>query len=198
MLDPDELPPELAKSVVSRRLETGQTLFRQGSKAVAIFAVTEGRVRLVRHGAEGQTLTLHVAGPGDGIAEAALFSDSYHCDAVADVESVVQVFPKHNLRVALAADTVLADRFMALLARQVRDLRSRLELRNIRAAHERVLAWLLLEGAEQGLIPDRPLKQIAGEIGLSHEALYRGLARLERDGLLKRSAGRITLCRWRG
>ena len=34
---------------------------------------------------------------------------------------------------------------------------------------------------------------MAGEIGLSHEALYRTLAALERDGLVARNGGKITL-----
>ncbi|KKL11210.1 hypothetical protein LCGC14_2548100 [marine sediment metagenome] len=55
-----------------------------------------------------------------------------------------------------------------------------------------------------GFIPEDPnhpdfagtveaLKQVAGEIGLSHEALYRTLAALERDGLVARDGGKIAL-----
>ena len=192
-LDPRDPPPALASAVTQRRLAADAALFHQGDPARAAFAVREGRVRLVRHGEDGRSLTLHVARPGDSFAEAALFSDRYHCDAIADIPSSVAVFPIAALRKALSADPALSDRFMALLAGQVRDLRARLELRNIRSARERVLGWLLLVGAESGVVLDRPLKQVAGEIGLSHEALYRTLAALERDGLVARDGGRITL-----
>ena len=193
LLDPRDPPPALAGAIGRRRLAAQATLFRQGDPARAVFTVREGRVRLVRHGADGQSLTLHVARPGDSFAEAALFSQAYHCDAVADVASCVAVFPIRALRRALSADPALSERFMGLLAGQVRDLRARLELRNIRSARDRVLGWLLLVGAERGVDLGRPLKQVAGEIGLSHEALYRTLAALERDGMVARDGGRITL-----
>jgi DNA-binding MarR family transcriptional regulator len=37
------------------------------------------------------------------------------------------------------------------------------------------------------------LMDLAAEIGLTHEALYRTLASLERDGAIARTKGRITL-----
>jgi DNA-binding IscR family transcriptional regulator len=39
------------------------------------------------------------------------------------------------------------------------------------------------------------LKDIAAELGLTHEVLYRTLAALERSGGIKRSRGKITLVR---
>ena len=39
------------------------------------------------------------------------------------------------------------------------------------------------------------LKDLANELGLTHEALYRTLAALERAGEIKRSKGRIILLR---
>ena len=41
------------------------------------------------------------------------------------------------------------------------------------------------------------LKDLAAELGLTHEALYRTLAALERSGEIKRAKGKITLARAR-
>jgi CRP/FNR family transcriptional regulator, dissimilatory nitrate respiration regulator len=41
----------------------------------------------------------------------------------------------------------------------------------------------------------RTLKDIAAEIGLTHEALYRAVAALERGGAIRRSRHKITLLR---
>jgi CRP/FNR family transcriptional regulator len=193
VLDLTNLPAPLCAAVTRRACGGGETLFRQGDPVYAIFAVAEGRIRLVRHGADGRTLTLHVAGKGDSFAEAALFSANYHCDAIADIDSVVAVTPKPALTDAMARDPVLTEAFMALLAGQVRDLRSQIELRNIRSARERIIAWLMLAGADRGITLDRPLKIVASEIGLSQEALYRALTLLAKDGVIERTDGFIKL-----
>ena len=177
--------------LVRRWLGRGEPLFRQGDPATAVYGVEAGRMRLVRHTAEGSAVTLAVARAGEALAEASLFAEVYHCDAVADLPSTVAAFPHRDLRAALRANADLAARFVALFARQVQELRARLELRNVRSARERVLAWLeLVTSGPLAPPPDgRPLKDLAAELGLTPEALYRTLARLEREGAIAR-AGR--------
>ena len=173
-------------------LNKGETLFRQGDAARNIYAVTRGRIRLIRHLDDGGTVTLHIARAGESFAEAALFSDVYHCDAVADEASQVTIHAKDALLKTFKSDKHAATGFMARLARQVMGLRSRLELRNIRSARDRVMQFLLLsrEDGSDSVSFDRPLREVAGEIGLSHEAFYRTLAGLEKNGRIERN-GRI-------
>ena len=170
------------------RLETGEALFRQGDAATAVFAVITGRVRLVRHLGDGSTVALHAAQADETLAEAALFADAYHCDAVAEIPSEVTIVPKADLLAALAVDPQACLTLARALASHVRDLRSQLELRNVRSAPERIFCWLRLHSA--GVPPtvrvSRPWTEIAAEIGLTREAIYRALAVLERDGRIRR------------
>ena len=71
----------------------------------------------------------------------------------------------------------------------------RIELRSIRSARERVWQMLLLAAARDGptVSFDRPLKDIAAQIGLTHEAFYRALAALQRTGRIRRRGRRIDL-----
>lgn len=178
-----------------RSLAAGETLFRQGDPTVAIFAVEDGLVRLVRHTVEAQPVVLHVARRGALFAEAALFSGDYHCDAVAALPSRIRAYPKPDLLAAFRADPALAERFMALLARQVQGLRARLEERNIRSASTRLLHHIALAAGPDGrtMRLDGTLSDLAAEIGLTREALYRALAKLEKAGAIRRSATAITL-----
>ena len=48
-----------------------------------------GEIRLARSDPEGREVILFRAQPGDTFAEASLFSETYHCDAVASVPSAV-------------------------------------------------------------------------------------------------------------
>ncbi|WP_063833593.1 Crp/Fnr family transcriptional regulator [Skermanella stibiiresistens] len=178
-------------------LEAGETAFRQGNPVYAVFRVKSGRVRLTRTLENGATLALHTARAGDTFAEAAVSADAYHCDAVADVRSELVAFPIQHLRERLSSDPQTALSFAMFMASQVRTLRARLELRNIRSAKERLLAWLELNGAGVPLsVPtDQPWTEVAADIGLTREALYRALADLSRAGAIRRENGRTILLR---
>ncbi|BAE53342.1 Crp/Fnr family transcriptional regulator [Paramagnetospirillum magneticum] len=165
-----------------RSLEAGEALFRDGDEARAVFQVERGRIRLGRHGA-----TLHLAKTGSLLAESALFASHYACDAVADRPSRVKVFPKAAVLLYLRAHPDLNLAFSAALAREVQRLRAGQEIMRLPGARDRVVAWLTLLGAaETAVTLDQPLSAIASEIGLTHEALYRTLAALVKDGRLER------------
>ncbi|MFI5011146.1 MAG: Crp/Fnr family transcriptional regulator [Hyphomicrobiales bacterium] len=183
------------RDVRLRSLATGETLFRQGDPASAIYLVREGRVRLVRHLEDGSAVVLHVARPTESLAEASLFAETYHCDAVADVDCLVAVLPRQELLDTLASSPVAALRLSRLLAWQVRDLRTRLELRNIRSASERLLAWLKLRarGSPPTIVLGRTWTDVAAELGLTREAVYRALRRLGQSGEIRRSGASIAL-----
>ena len=131
------------------------------------------------------------------MAEASLFSPSYHCDAIASTDATVRIYPKAAVLAAFYEDRHAAQAFTATLARQVMNLRTRIEQRNIRSAHERVRHFLKLNvGVDRRTVNLRgSLKDLANELGLTHEALYRTLAALERASEIKRSKGRIILLR---
>ena len=178
----------------ARRLAAGEALFRQGDPARAIFAVLSGRVLLVRHTVSGQRVVLHDARAPELLAEAALFAEAYHCDATAATAAEVRVIPQPALLAALRGDPALAIDLAGTLAHQVQALRARLALRDLRPAGERVLAALALRTGPEGRVArlSGTLLDFAAEIGLTHEALYRTLAALEREGRIARS-GRGTI-----
>ena len=99
----------------------------------------------------------------------------------------------------LEKDRKAAQAFTATLARQVMNLRTRIEQRNIRSARERVRHFLALNTGADGRTIELggTLKDLAAELALTHEALYRTLAALERGGEIKRGRGKITLLRTR-
>jgi len=189
------LPDALRAKATVIALEPRATLFRQGEPARAIFAVEAGGLRLVRRTVDDHPVTLHTARVGELFAEAALFSDTYQCDAIATQATRVRAFDKPALLAVLRHDPALAARFLEVLAHQVLVLRARLELRNIRSARERILQHLRLAGMRPGAaVPiEGSLKDLAAELGLSHEAFYRALAALERAGTIRRQPHAIVV-----
>jgi CRP/FNR family transcriptional regulator, dissimilatory nitrate respiration regulator len=183
------------QALEQRSLARNEVLFRQGDKVTAIYFVEAGRLRLERRTFDGRLLVLGTTPAGEFFVEAALFADAYHCDAVATEPSQVRVYPKEVVLNAIRTDPTSAMSFLAFMAHQVIEVRERLELMKVRSAQERVLLYLDLNAEHDGRAVNLqgPLQDIASELGLTREALYRTLASLERAGAIKRTGARIVL-----
>lgn len=189
----DRLPPGAA---VPFRLGAGEALFRAHDTSQGCYLLDHGEMRLVRWSGDGRETVIHVARAGEIFAEAALFSRHYHCDAVASAEASGHLLRKAAVDGAFRTSPLFARAFAARLARQVQELRRRVEIIAIRSAGDRVMAGLgQYENPDTGEFAGLPpLKLLAAQIGLTHEALYRGIARLVRDGrLVKVGRGRVRL-----
>jgi CRP-like cAMP-binding protein len=191
----DWLPPAARAAAVDRKLKSGEALFHLGDKTAGFYEVLAGRVRLARVDRAGREIILYVAGAGETIAEASLFSPAYQCDAIASSDALVRLYPKAAVLSCFEKNRKAAQAFTVMLARQVMNLRTRLEQRNIRSARERVRHFLAIStNTGAGTIELRgTMKDLAAELGLTHEALYRTLAALERAGEIKRARGKIML-----
>lgn len=189
------MPAAIRAVAFERKLKAGEALFRLGDKAAGFYEVVSGRVRLVRVDRVGRETVLHVAGPAETLAEASLFSGHYHCDAVANTDATVRVYPKRQVVSVFEKDPKALKTFTAMLAHQVMSLRTRLQQRNIRSARERVRQFLALNIGPDGRSVELhgTVKDLAAEIGLTHEALYRALAALERASEIKRAGNKIML-----
>jgi CRP-like cAMP-binding protein len=182
-------------SLERRSLARNERLFRQGDKVRAIYFIEEGRLRLERRTFDGRLLFLGTTPAGEFFVEAALFADAFHCDAVATEPSRVRVYPKAMVLNVLRADPAGAMSFLADVAHQVIELRQRLELMKVRSAKERLMLYLDANAASDGRTVELrgQLQDIASDLGLTREALYRTLARLERAGAIERAGSRILL-----
>jgi CRP-like cAMP-binding protein len=177
-----------------RSLAAGAALFRQGDTTFGIFLLINGRIHLQRITPDGAAVSIHLARAGELFAEASLFSDHYHCDAIAEVDSEVSIYPKDQLSRSLHSGPDALWAFARDLARRLQELRLRYELKQIRSATERVLQLLRMRCGNDGVFSmTGSLKDVAADVGLTHEAFYRALAGLEKKGQIARSAGAIRL-----
>lgn len=178
-----------------RLLARGEILFRKDDPTAGLYQVEHGQVRLSRVDQTGREVVLHVAGPGGLIAEASLFAQLCHCDAIAVTDAKVRLYSGNALLSEFRRNPDALAGFAAGLARELMALRTRLELRNIRSARERVENYLALNtGADRRTIALRgTVKDLAAELGLTHEALYRTLSTLEAEGTIARTKAAIIL-----
>ena len=168
-----------------RHLQPGEVLFFAGDAVTHLALVVEGRVHLLRRTVEGASIILQSAEPGEVLAEASVYSSGYHCGAEAARVSTVRLLPVRAFRQALRRDPALAEDWAAHLARAVQAARLRAEIRSLRKVSDRVDAWL----GEGRVLPDRGHWQdLAAELGVTREALYRELARRRLGAALRGGA----------
>jgi CRP-like cAMP-binding protein len=191
----DWISSTIRAAAIERQLESGKALFHSGSKTVGLYEVLKGSVRLLRTDRSGREAVLQTALAGDILAEASLFSSTYHCDAIATAAATVRLYPKAVVLAELRRDPKIAQAFAAMLARQVMTLRTRLEQRNIHSARDRIRHFLAVNADAGGrtVSLSGTLKDIAAELGLTHEAFYRTLADMAADGEIERRKGTIRL-----
>jgi CRP-like cAMP-binding protein len=158
-----------------QEVAAGGTLFRASDPVLSLFLVKAGALRLIRTLPHGFQLTLQRAGPGAVLAEASLFADRYHCDATAMEDSALWVVSRERVRAALRDDPEFASTLMRHLAHEVHRTRAQTEILSFKTVAERVDAWITLN--DGSLPPKGRWRQIASEIGVTSEALYRELAR---------------------
>ena len=157
-----------------RHLAAGEFLFHRGDPVAEMALVVAGEVRLVRHQDGGRPVILQRAAAGAVLAEASLFSETYHCDAIAVIDSHVRLIDRRAMRRRFASDSDFAARWVSHLAGEIKAARTRTEILALRTIGERLDAWLIWHG---GLPEKGNWKQLAEEIGASPEALYRELAK---------------------
>jgi len=188
------IPPKLRGLAERRRIETGETLFRLGDPLRGVFCVVAGEIRLVRRARNGMEIVLQRS-RGGFFAEASFDTKVYHCDAVVAQPGAVLRFPAQAFRAALATDVMFRNAWMVHLAREILKLRAQCERLGLKSAAQRIVHYIESEGADGIVTLTESRMAWAAELGLTHEALYRALAKLRRERQLAASGPRLELLR---
>jgi CRP-like cAMP-binding protein len=127
------------------------------------------------------------------VSEASLQSPKYHCDAVVVADSEIIQIPIQTLTDALSTDPAFAGRWINMLNQEVKRLRLQCERLSMKSVKDKVLHLINTEGQNGKYQVNTGLKSLAGELGVTHEALYRTLAALEKSKTIRREEGLLVL-----
>jgi CRP-like cAMP-binding protein len=177
-----KLPAAVRAAALPRTLVRGAYLFQRGDVPAAIFHVGAGEIQLIRHARNGAALVIQRTRQGF-VAEASLDQPAYHCAAVATRTTTLLALPLAAFRSALA-DPAFQAAWLTHLTQELRRMRARAERLSLPRARDRILHFIETEGDDGRWRRDRSKLDWAGDLGLSHEALYRALAAMRRDGAL--------------
>jgi CRP-like cAMP-binding protein len=162
-------------SARERKLSRGESLFRIGDEVESLFLVVTGELRVTHLLHHGMELTLQRPVAGAIVNESSLFAEHYDCDAEATRSATVRAVPIQRAVAALRGSCELACSWARHLEGEVRRARTQVQILSLRTVAERLDAWFALN---PGGLPSRGRwHRLAGEIGVSVEALYRELAR---------------------
>jgi CRP/FNR family transcriptional regulator, dissimilatory nitrate respiration regulator len=184
---PFVLPHPLQRLSRLQNYDRGQMLFRRGDAARSVFFLYSGEVRMLRSGRAGEDILLHRARPGEYFAEAAVDCSHYLCDAIVSQASTLAVIPKGELAELIRNDGGFARQWNSLLAHELRTARERIERLALSSVAERVRHFIISNGRDSaGVALSGSLKDLARDLGVTHEALYRTLASMQKSGEIDR------------
>jgi CRP-like cAMP-binding protein len=164
------------------QVELDHLVFARGDMPRSMYFVVSGEVKLIRPSQAGGEIVLQRARRGF-LAEASLDQRAYHCDAIAAAASEMIAIPRKAFCEALD-DRRFRTQWIGHLARELRTARAHSERLSLRTARERIIHFIEIEGEDGAVTLTETKKEWAASLGLTHEALYRALSKMQKDGQL--------------
>lgn len=183
----------LAQSAREVRYAKGETLFRAGQQADAVWIVRTGRVHLMNYLAGGKVSTTCVMAPSETFCcLPALDRKAYPADAVAALDSTVVRIPLEAFHQALSRSAAFTQDTLCLFCDRMRQVEHKGCM--IYESAEARLAEVLLGLAKKfGATVPLTRQELAELAGTTQETAIRALSRFKRQGLIRSSRGKTTI-----
>lgn len=189
----EETLKEIAEHCRKKKLYKGQELFAAGDTAENFYIILSGWIKLSRISREGEEIIIHVFGPGESFAEAAVFSDKkkypVYAQSIEDAEAIE--IPRSFFIKKIEEDSRFALRLLGSISAHQHYLVQQLEQVTSRTAPQRIGAFLLrfckrhTENADGAMVVDLPYDKaiISTRLSIKPETFSRALAKLEPYGV---------------
>ncbi|MDH5723474.1 MAG: Crp/Fnr family transcriptional regulator [Alphaproteobacteria bacterium] len=183
---------KLAIHCHQKKYSKNQQLFEAGDKAESFFIILQGWVKLSRISRNGEEVIIHVFGPGESFAEAAVFGKNrmYPVDAHAVSDVTVIEIPRYFFIQQIENNIQFALSILASISSHQHYLVGQLEQVTTRSAPQRVGAFLLRfcqkKDAQDGsIIVDLPYDKslISKRLNIKPETFSRALSKLSPYGV---------------
>lgn len=179
----------LADVVSLKKIGKGEQIFSAGLDASAFFIVISGKVKIFTLSPEGREYTLHIHGPGDPVAEAAIFdSMTYPASCMALEDTVLARISREGFLDLIKKYPEFSLKIMSGYSRRLRQFVAKIEELTGRDVRSRLARYLLVNSrTENGKTVCRlnhSKKELASLLGTIPETLSRALAFLKRQKLV--------------
>ncbi|WP_083937679.1 Crp/Fnr family transcriptional regulator [Hymenobacter aerophilus] len=180
----------------------GQLIFAMGARAVGLYCVYEGKVKVSNRSADGKEQIIRLAREGDVLGYRSLMSgDICTTAATALTDCIVCLVPRPDFFSLLAQNPQFSQALLRLLARNLGDAEQRLLHSAYKPVRERVAGALLLlhaafrPAAASAAYFSIPVSRddLAALSGTTKETASRLLSEFRQEGLLTTQGSRISI-----
>lgn len=172
-----------------KKVSKGEQIFSEGLDASAFYIVVSGIVKIYKLSPDGKEHTLHIHGPGDLVAEAAIFDSMvYPASCMALEDSTLVRIPREGFFNLIKKYPELALKMMSSYSKRLRQFVSKIEELSLKDIKSRLAGYLLENSAVENSKTVCRLtyskKELSSLLGTIPETLSRSFAFLKQQGLI--------------
>jgi len=196
----DQEREELYECSICRTYHPGEMIFHQGDECCGVYLVKEGLVGVRMESPEGDTVTLHLARPGDALGyRPFLAGESHKAGAEVLKETMVCFFAGSQMKKILLKNPCFGFEFLRRGARDLGEAEQKFQQTITQNVRIRLIHLLLVlekhygQQLSDGTVElDLPIsrRDMASMIGIRVESLSRTIRHLTCDGLVRFSGHR--------
>lgn len=171
----------LTVAATIEKVGEGEHIFFEGSEATAFYIIGTGRVKIYKLSSDGKEYTLHIHGPGDPVAEAAIFdSATYPASCIALEDATVVRITRDGFLRMMKKYPELSVKIMSGYSKRLRLFVAKIEELTGRDVKSRLARYLLENSVfEKGNTVchlKHSKKELSSLLGTIPETLSRTLA----------------------
>jgi CRP/FNR family transcriptional regulator len=159
----------LAMAALRKKFQPGETIFYQGDKAVEMFLIKAGRVKLTKYMEDGSELTLDIRKGGDILGEGVLDEDAdYSLTACCVEQTITCGFSKAAFEKLVMNHPSIGLQVIKNLGNRINSLTSRVSNMSLTGLENRLYSVLITVAKEHGIRTENGLRI---QFPLTHEEL---------------------------
>lgn len=179
----------LLSSISLKKVQKGEQIFSEGIDATAFFIVVSGKVKIFKLSPNGKEYTLHIHGPGDLVAEAAIFDLMvYPASCLALEDTTLMRVSREGFLNLIRAHPELSLKMMSGYSKRLRQFVAKIEELSLKDIKSRLAGYLIENSSVENGVAVCHLsyskKELSSLLGTIPETLSRALAFLKQRKLI--------------
>ena len=179
----------LLASTSLKKVGRGEQIFSEGIDATAFFIVVSGKVKIYKLSPDGKEYTLHIHGPGDLVAEAAIFDSMvYPASCLALEDTTLMRVSREGFLNLIRAHPELSLKMMSGYSKRLRQFVAKIEELSLKDIKSRLAGYLIENSSVENGVAVCHLsyskKELSSLLGTIPETLSRALAFLKQKKLI--------------
>lgn len=185
---PEEAQKHLIEHAVHSHKEKGDVLAEEGDEIHSVIIIRKGRIKTVRIDANGNEYILDILHDGHAIWHDMFLKDAvYHYTIVCLTDAEICEIPREELVNVLQDNPEAAMSLITMLSTDLYEAKEKSILLSIHKPMVRLAGFLLNRDRTCiNRVIHMKLEDIAASISLRPETVSRNLARLEKEGIIRR------------